>query len=67
MDDILLPCHIIDRLKHRWAARLQRDAETWSREKDKSVRPRHVQSCGTRRIPATLGRSRRASYALRTE
>jgi hypothetical protein len=33
MDDIQLPRHVIDRLEHRWANRLQRDAKAWSGER----------------------------------
>ena len=40
MDDIQLPRHVIDRLEHRWANRLQRDAKAWSGEKGSSVRLR---------------------------
>ena len=35
MDDIRLPRHVIDRLEHRWATRLQQDAKAWSSERDK--------------------------------
>lgn len=52
MDDILLPRHVIDRLEHRWAARLQQDAEAWSSERDRSLRLRPAQSCGPRGIPS---------------
>ena len=51
MDDIQLPRHVIDRLEHRWANRLQQDAKAWSGERDSSVRSRHVQSCGRARHP----------------
>ena len=30
MEDIRLPRHVIDRLEHRWASRLQQDAKAWS-------------------------------------
>jgi hypothetical protein len=63
MDDILLPRHVIDRLEHRWAARLQQDAEAWSSERDRSLRLRPAQSCGPRGIPVTVRRSRRAAAA----
>jgi hypothetical protein len=64
MDDIRLPRHVIDRLEHRWASRLQQDAKAW---RDRSVRQRHVQSFGPRGIPVTVRRSRRAANALRSE
>ena len=37
MDDIQLPRHVIDRLEHRWANRLQQDAKAWSGERGRSV------------------------------
>ena len=67
MDDIQLPRHVIDRLEHRWANRLQQDAKAWSGEKDRSVRLRHVQSYGPRDIPVTVRRARRAADAPRFE
>ena len=67
MDDIRLPRHVIDRLEHRWANRLQQDAKAWSGERGNSVRLRHVQSYGPRDIPVTVRRSRRAADALRFE
>ena len=36
MEDIRLPRHVIDRLEHRWASRLQQDAETGAK---KQARP----------------------------
>jgi hypothetical protein len=33
MDNIQLPRHVIDRLEHRWANRLQQDANAWSGER----------------------------------
>lgn len=67
MDDIRLPRHVIDRLEHRWAKRLQQDAKAWSGERGRSVRLRPVQSCGARDIPVTVRRSRRAADAPRFE
>jgi hypothetical protein len=61
MDDIQLPRHVIARLEHRWANRLQRDAKAWSGERGSSVRLRRVQSYGPRDIPITVRRSRRAA------
>lgn len=63
MDDIRLPRHVIDRLEHRWASRLQQDAKAW---RDR-FRQRHVQSFGPRGIPVAVRRSRRAANALRSE
>jgi len=54
MDDIRLPRHVIDRLEHRWANRLQQDAKAWSGDRGRSVRLRHVQSYGPRDIPVTV-------------
>jgi hypothetical protein len=50
MDDIRLPRHVIDRLEHRWANRLQQDATAWSGDRGSSVRLRHVRSYGPRDI-----------------
>jgi len=67
MDDIQLPRHVIDRLEHRWANRLQQDAKAWSSERGRSVQLGRVQSCGPRDIPVTVRRSCRAADALRFE
>ena len=67
MDDVQLPRHVIDRLEHRWANRLQQDAKAWSGDRGSSVRLRHVQAYGPRDIPVTVRRSRRAADALRFE
>ena len=67
MDDIKLPRHVIDRLEHRWATRLQQDAKACSGERGSAVRFRRVQSCGARDIPVTVIRSRRAADAPRFE
>lgn len=56
MEDIRLPRHVIDRLEHRWANRVQ-DAKAWSGERGRSVQPRHVQRCGPRDIPVIVRRS----------
>ena len=67
MDDIRLPRQVIDRLEHRWANRLQQDAKAWGGETSRSVRLRHVRSCGPRDIPVIVSRSRRAADCLRFE
>ena len=67
MDDRQLPRHVIDRLEHRWANRLQQDAKAWSGERGGSDRLRHVQSYGPRETPVTIRRSRRAADAPRFE
>ena len=67
MDDIQLPRHVIDRVEHRWANRLKQDAKAWGGERGRSVRLRHVQSCGSRDIPVVVRRSRRGADALRFE
>jgi len=56
MDDIRLPRHVINRLEHRWANRLQQDAKAWSGEKDRAVRSRQVQSYGPRGIALVVPR-----------
>jgi hypothetical protein len=66
MDDIRLPRHVIDRLEHRWANRLQQDAKAWS-ERGRAVHLRHVLSDGPRDIPVTVRRTRRAADAFRFE
>ena len=33
MEDIRLPRHVIDRLEHRWASRLQQDVKSWSSDR----------------------------------
>ncbi len=67
MEDMQLPRHVIDRLEHRWANRLQQDAKAWRGERGSSGRLRRVQSCGARDIPVTVRRSRRAADAPRFE
>lgn len=67
MDDIRLPRHVIDRLEHRWANRLQQDAKAWTGEKGRSVSRRHVQFSGRRDIPVIIRRARRAADAFRFE
>ena len=67
MNDIQLPRHVIDRLEHRWANRLQQDAKAWSGERGRSVQLRHVQSYSPRDIPVIIRRARRAADALRFE
>jgi hypothetical protein len=64
MEDIRLPRHVIDRLEHRWATRLQQDAKAWSSERDRSVRLRLPVSCGPRGIPVTVRRSHRTADAI---
>jgi hypothetical protein len=53
MDDIGLPRHVIDRLEHRWANRLQQDAKAWSSERGRSVRYAMCRPYGPR-IPVTV-------------
>ncbi len=42
MDDIRLPCHVIDRLQQRWENRLQRDERSETSDKRRSVSHCHV-------------------------
>ena len=60
MEDIRLPRYVIDRLEQRWTSRLQQDAKTWSIDRKKPVQAPHVQTDGSRVIPA-LGATERAS------
>ncbi|MET4842560.1 hypothetical protein [Bradyrhizobium japonicum] len=60
MEDIRLPRYVIDRLEQRWTSRLQQDAKTWSIDRKKPVQARHVQTDGSRVIPA-LGATELAS------
>jgi hypothetical protein len=60
MDDIRLPRHVIDRLEHRWANRLQQDAKAWSGERGRLVQSRRVLSDGLRTVPVTVRRARQA-------
>lgn len=52
MDDIRLPRHVIDRLEHRWATRLQQGAKAFTCGKDRSVRASRAQSSELRSIQA---------------
>jgi hypothetical protein len=67
MDEIRLPRHVIDRVEHRWASRLQQDAKAWNGEKARSISRSHVQLSGRRDIPVTVRRARRAADAFRFE
>ena len=49
MEDIRLPRHVIDRLEHRWASRLQQDLKAWS-SRSRPVHAHHVQTDGARFI-----------------
>ena len=42
MEDIRLPRHVIDRLEHRWASRLQQDVKVWSSDRSRLIYSRHV-------------------------
>jgi hypothetical protein len=64
--DERLPRHVIDRLEHRWANRLQQDAKAWSSERGRSVRYAMCRPYGPR-IPVTVRRACRAADALRLE
>lgn len=62
MDDIRLPRHVIDRLEHRWATRLQQGAKAFTCGKDRSVRAsraqsselRSIQAVSTKQIPVSI-------------
>jgi hypothetical protein len=58
MEDIHLPRHVIDRLEHRWASRLQQDAKAWSIDRKRPVQARHVQTDGSQAIPVVVKRVR---------
>ena len=56
MENIRLPRHVIDRLEHRWASRLQQDAKAWSIDRKRPVQARHVQTDGSQAIPVDVKR-----------
>lgn len=58
MEDIRLPRHVIDRLEHRWASRLQQDLKTWSSDRSRPTHARHVHTDGARVIPVVVKRAR---------
>ena len=49
--------HVIDRLEHRWASRLQQDVKAWSRDRSRPAHARHVQTDGARAIPVIVKRA----------
>jgi hypothetical protein len=61
MEDIRLPRHVIDRLEHRWASRLQQDVKAWSIDRSRPAHARHVHTDATRAIPVIVKRSRSAN------
>ena len=65
MDDIRLPRHVINRLEHRWANRLQQDGKAWSGDKARPFKSRHAQLDGARAIPVIVKRARRAADAAK--
>jgi hypothetical protein len=58
MEDIRLPRHVIERLEHRWASRLQQDVKVWSSARSS---PTHTQTDGARAIPVIVKRARGAN------
>jgi hypothetical protein len=58
MEEIRLPRHVIDRLEHRWASRLQQDVKTWSIDRSRPAPARHVHTDGARVIPVVVKRAR---------
>ena len=60
MEDLRLPRHVIDRLEHRGASRLQQDLKTKS--SDKSSQPMHIMLTATAR-----GSSRSSSNVFAAE
>ena len=48
MEDIHLPRHVIDPLEHRWASRLQQDAQRWKCDRSRPAHASRVQD-GARR------------------
>jgi hypothetical protein len=58
MEDIRLPRHVIDRLEHRWASRLQQDLKTWSSDRSRPAHAHHVHTDGARVIPVIVKRVR---------
>jgi hypothetical protein len=61
MEDVRLPRHVIDRLEHRWARRLQQDAKAWSIDRKRPVQARHVQTDGSQVTPVVVKRVRGGS------
>jgi hypothetical protein len=61
MEDMRLPRHVIDRLEHRWASRLQQDAKVWSSDRNRPFQTRHVQTDVVRAIPVIVKRARGAN------
>ena len=58
MEDIRLPRHVIDRLEHRWASRLQQHVKSWSSDRSRPSHTRQVHTDGARAIPVIVKRSR---------
>jgi len=58
MEDIRLPRHVIDRLEHRWASRLQQDAKA---RRSGSMQARHVQIDRSRAVAGVVKRARGAN------
>ena len=61
MEDIRLPRHVIERLEHRWASRLQQDVKVWSSDRSRPTHTRQVQTDGARAIPVIVKRARGAN------
>jgi hypothetical protein len=61
MEDIRLPRHLIDRLEHSWASRLQQDVQVWSSGRSKPAHARQVHTDGARAIPVIVKRARGAN------
>ena len=61
MEDIRLPRHVIERLEHRWASRLQQDVKVWSSARSSPTHTRQVQTDGARTIPVIVKRARGAN------
>jgi hypothetical protein len=51
MEDIRLPRHVIDRLEHRWASRLQQAARDCSIDRGRPMLARQVHIDGSRAKP----------------
>jgi hypothetical protein len=59
MEDIRLPRHVIDRLEHRWASRLQQAAKYQVHP----MQARHVQMDGSQTIPVVVRRAANRSQS----
>jgi hypothetical protein len=58
MEDIRLPRHVIDRVEHRWANRLQTGPQDLEHDRSRPAHAHHVHTDGARVIPIVVKRAR---------